>query len=252
MVVMTTQCFAEDNASKSTDLAPLSMAEQLAGADAASSVSSPLTENTPHGTCASCSMSLPKHLRSNFAPVMTTRSDNGYVCVSSRHPKSHERFVALRQSCVRALNCEITPKREGPLFFSDSDFGYATAYLFSLRDKSARGGTRSYALLSLKMDPLEALSTWENTVRRFENIASRLISANLRDYRGGPDADHQHHSITSPTSAHFKARSPEGFLRKRDDVGGAKSLAELTSIPDIYIHLHVGFSWLLALWQDSR
>ena len=82
-----------------------------------------------------------------------------------RHQRTHARSVGLThpaaaQAAVRALSCEVTPGRAGPLAFELEGGRAALSYGFFLQDSRARGQQRWYALKVLSDEVRGLVAAW--------------------------------------------------------------------------------------------
>ncbi|ODQ56446.1 hypothetical protein SAICODRAFT_22813 [Saitoella complicata NRRL Y-17804] len=233
-IVFCTQAIPEDYAGQ-TGLTP---STSTAAATAANS------------TCAACAFTVPKSLGLTTTdakgvaiiapPVLRTTDPESDASggkmnyMSMRYPKSHLRYTALRQACVRGLSCELLPGRSGPVMFGDPEAGYAIAHVFRLPDPRARGSNRFYSLIALFEDDAAAAAAWTFVTERFaalvEHIRSRARTA-----------------TTAQSTTQGIGTRPEGFLRRREGTTIPRGLPELTGLDDVFVQMHASFAWMLSI-----
>ncbi|TGZ80213.1 hypothetical protein EX30DRAFT_379628 [Ascodesmis nigricans] len=161
--------------------------------------------------------------------------------LSCRAPSLAQRFYTVRQSCIRTLNCEVTP---GPIMFGDHTLGYTIANVFKINDPKARGGRRTYAFLCMSPHQKALIQSWSLITATFQSMAAEINSAVLealaRENKCKPPP-------LSPTAS-VSSRGPEGFLRRRNigDGNTQRSLAELTGMDDVFVVIHTKFVQLLS------
>lgn len=62
--------------------------------------------------------------------------------ISGQYPEKPQLYSVLRQACVRSLNCEVCPGREGPIVFGEDSGCHVLSHTFNLQDSQARGFRR--------------------------------------------------------------------------------------------------------------
>jgi len=62
--------------------------------------------------------------------------------ISGQYPEQPQLYSILRQACVRSLNCEVCPGREGPIVFGEDSGCHVLSHTFNLQDSQARGFSR--------------------------------------------------------------------------------------------------------------
>ena len=62
--------------------------------------------------------------------------------ISGQYPEQPQLYSIVRQACVRSLNCEVCPGREGPIMFGEDSGVHVLSHTFNLQDSQARGFTR--------------------------------------------------------------------------------------------------------------
>jgi hypothetical protein len=113
---------------------------------------------------------------SSFLPQTHTHT---LTYVTTRQPTSPVSYSLLRRSCIRTLSCETLPRSapNGPLYFGDPVAGYTIAYVFRLKDPSARGRRRTYALIAMGgRDSWRVSTAYVAVTRFFERIAQEIVA----------------------------------------------------------------------------
>ncbi len=62
--------------------------------------------------------------------------------ISAQYPEEPQLYSVVRQACVRSLNCEVCPGREGPIVFGEEDSSHVLSHTFYLKDAQSRGFRR--------------------------------------------------------------------------------------------------------------
>ncbi len=62
--------------------------------------------------------------------------------ISAQYPEQPQLYSVVRQACVRSLNCEVCPGREGPIMFGEEGASHVLSHTFNLKDAQSRGFTR--------------------------------------------------------------------------------------------------------------
>ena len=62
--------------------------------------------------------------------------------ISGQYPEQPQLYSVVRQACVRSLNSEVCPGREGPIVFGEDGGCHVLSHTFNLKDAQARGFRR--------------------------------------------------------------------------------------------------------------
>ncbi|XP_063243550.1 folliculin [Bacillus rossius redtenbacheri] len=154
--------------------------------------------------------------------------------VSAKQAVQGDVAFLLRQACFRSLSCEVTPAKEGAVFFGD-DRGYVLSHTFSLKDAEARGFKRWFSIIMVMKDKYFLLSCWPFLVRNMRDMISELQRIASEVYDEEQSACPQRAMrLSSVPLAEKKPVSK--FLR---------SFQDLTGDPAVFARLHLWFTWLL-------
>lgn len=220
-------------------------------------------------SCVTCSTVLPLEFSvPDVQPRLYTNSSTNpdVLYMSSQHPHTQQRYSTLKRLMVRCLSCEYSTLSEAsdsmsnPLFFGDQDNGYVISQSFSLRDPSARGGLRRYAIIATCPNQLDLILRYSFISEKFLHIVQflRISSFNTKnDYsssRSKTTASSSNGTFASPSFnisslsgssnigtapsyeisssiganvsslAHTQRLPSFSFLRRRDDIGDRKSV----------------------------
>ncbi|XP_076331134.1 folliculin isoform X2 [Tachypleus tridentatus] len=178
-----------------------------------------------------------------------TSSQRGYICndhearvsyISSQFPLHPDVFSIVRQACVRSLSCEVCPGREGPIFFGDDHRGHILSHTFFMKDSQARGFQRWYSIIIVMNDKIFLLNSWQFLVKNLQLIIHELQERANKVYdieqSENPQRAVRLNSVTRTT--------PDNFRRQRGNAK-ARSLQDLTNDKEVFICLHLWFTWLL-------
>ena len=76
-------------------------------------------------------------------PGFISYDDQSHISyISGQYPEEPQLYSVLRQACVRSLNCEVCPGREGPIVFGEDNGCHVLSHTFNLQDSQARGFRR--------------------------------------------------------------------------------------------------------------
>ncbi|XP_049778379.1 folliculin [Schistocerca cancellata] len=162
--------------------------------------------------------------------------ENRTSYVSTRHPLHHSIATLVRQACIRSLSCEVSPGKEGPVFFGDEIRGHVLSHTFFLKDAQARGFHRWYSLTILMRDKLFLLNSWPFLVKNMKAIIEEMQAKACKVYEYEQSQCPQRALRLSADSSVYKQHSANKPSR---------SVAELTSDNNIFPQLHWWFTWLL-------
>ncbi|PNF29266.1 Folliculin [Cryptotermes secundus] len=148
----------------------------------------------------------------------------------------------VRQACIRSLSCEVSPGKEGPVFFGDEVRGHVLSYTFFLKDAQARGFHRWFSITVLMRDKFFLLNSWPFLVDNIMTLVSALQAKAAKVYECE------------------QAECPQRALRlivahgnsdsKHQQQRTSRSLAELTADKEVFSWLHLRFTWLLKAGAD--
>lgn len=129
--------------------------------------------------------------------------------------------------------------------FGDPLAGYTLAYVFRIQDRKARGGVRTYALLCLCPDQRALMKSWGFVEMTFDRLIKQIRQA----------AERHAAEDNSAAAVIDLASGPDGFLRSRAPPGGgvgAKNLAEVCGLENLFFFIHQTFGWLLIMLAQAH
>ncbi|KAJ3364780.1 hypothetical protein GGF32_000957 [Allomyces javanicus] len=158
---------------------------------------------------------------------------------TARHPLRHDLYPAVKSACVRALSCEVTSNRAGPMLFTlDGPNGnplYTIAHFFQLADRESRGNTRAFALLFMSDQGDHVVQAWDPIVRQFADIVGQLTRLADQVSTFGLLKE------TAPSEL-----SPERFLKRHGNAMPViKSLVDMVGVKSVFVSLHLHFAALI-------
>ncbi|ORX43780.1 hypothetical protein BCR36DRAFT_415378 [Piromyces finnis] len=181
-----------------------------------------------------------------FKGFISDDLENNMTYITTRYPYLSRLYPIVRQACVRSLSCEFCPGREGAIFFGDEQNGYSLSYIFKLKDIQARGFQRWYSISFLHSDKSFIIASWGFLVSKFKSTAKDLQATAEKTFeiekKSNQDLNINRAKIYSPLS-------PEQFIRRRGNQP-LRSLVDLLNNPNIFMHLHSTFSWILRASRD--
>jgi len=166
--------------------------------------------------------------------------------ITTRYPYLSRLYPIVRQACVRSLSCEFCPGREGAIFFGDEQNGYSLSYIFKLKDIQARGFQRWYSISFLHSDKSFIIASWGFLVSKFKAAAKDLQTSAEKIFEYEKRANQE---ININRVKVFSPLSPEQFIRRRGNQP-LRSLVDLLNNPNIFLHLHSTFAWILRASND--
>jgi folliculin len=170
-----------------------------------------------------------------------------HYVVSSHHPINYSN---LRNSCVRALSCELSPGKEGPVLFGTSlkneqfnkeenNQEWTLSFVFKLKDIKARGYTRVYTLLLILQDFPLLLSIYDLIIKSFERLITDMQCKSDSVF----NSDWESQELQS--SSHRAPLRTHGVFRREAGSNYLRPLTELVNDPNYFVYLHSYFGWLI-------
>ena len=128
---------------------------------------------------------------------------------------------------------QVSPFKEGPLFFSDSVSSlHVLSHTFFLKDSSARGFQRWFSIIILAPDRAILLSMWTTLLPEVKQVISQLQQMAARVYQ--MEEEHCSHRLLRSNLINA-------------NVGAARALQELTGNSSVALLLHSQFSRIVLL-----
>ena len=158
--------------------------------------------------------------------------------VSSDQYCQSEKFRSgLQHAAFRSLSSEVTPNKEGPIFFSDSGIGInVISYTFFLKDSSARGFQRWFSVIVLCLEASPLLGLWSYLLPEIREIVRDLQQLATVVYQA--EEQSCSHRLLRTNLNNF-------------NVGAARALQDLTGNPNILVNLHTKFSVIVLSAASS-
>jgi len=165
---------------------------------------------------------------------ITEISDSNRTTFSSGVSDTDNR---LKQACFRSLSSEVSPSKEGPIFFSDSGVDiHVISYTFFLKDSSARGFQRWFSLICLAPESAPLLKLWPSLVVEMKEIIFSLQQMATEVYQR--EEEHCSHKMLRSNFQNTAA-------------GSSRALQEITGNGSILSILHSKLSHLTLLMSSS-
>lgn len=162
--------------------------------------------------------------------------------LSAQQAIQHDVAALVRQACIRSLSCEVSPGKEGPVFFGDEIRGHVLSYTFFLKDAQARGFHRWFSISVIMRDKFFLLNSWPFLVENIQTLVSALQAKAAEVYEC-EQAECPQRALRL-TAAHT---SSDG---KHQQQRMSRSLMELTADKEVFTWLHLKFTWLLKAGAD--
>lgn len=187
-----------------------------------------LIAQPPPQTCGSCRLELP----AEACNLTTTTADRTYV--STQYPPDAATYRRLQKVVHRALLAETTTGLR-VFMFGDPQVGYLVVRRFRLRDPSARGSERQYALV-VNTTPVTAgvMQHWEEVTAGLDALVEWM------EERHGEEETRRRREEAARDQF-----SNERFLRRSGAVR-ARGLGELLGVEDVFARVHV---WAVEVLQ---
>ncbi|KAI9565706.1 hypothetical protein GHT06_009498 [Daphnia sinensis] len=175
----------------------------------------------------------------NEHPGFTSKEPTSGKCtISSNRYTSEIVKNKLQQACFRSLSSEVSPSKEGPIFFSDSGIEiHVISHTFFLKDSSARGFQRWFSVIALTSESTVLLKMWNTLVPEMKDIIEDLQQMAAEIYKREEEQ-----------CSHRMLRSNFHIA----NVGAARSLQDISGNPAILLKLHIQFSRLVLLANCSQ
>ena len=158
---------------------------------------------------------------------LLTSSHHCQTFLSTQSGARPELQALVRTAAIRALSCEVSQAREGPLLFADPTVSTVLANNFFLKDSGARGFQRYYSIMVLSRERELLLTNFERIIHQTNLVIEPLKISALNIYNS---EIRQEKTYTKP---------------KRTSISAARNLTELADV-NIYENLHRDFSLLLV------
>lgn len=173
------------------------------------------TTKSRQQTCALCQLVLPDDAANVTLLLGKT------MVVLGQYPASQKRYMAVSKLALKALLYETTSDITKPMYYGDLGLGYCVFKIFKIRDASARGGERKYAMMIVANEEKEMLMQW-NLISLYFNQVIELV---------------QHRSQPEPEIKPTNMLDHERYLRR--SITRPKSITEMTRDPQIFVKLHL-------------
>jgi len=194
-----------------------------------------LSTNTP-ASCEACQSLDPKQ------KFLCNDHEGRISYLSAQQAIQHDVAALVRQACIRSLSCEVSPGKEGPVFFGDEIRGHVLSYTFFLKDAQARGFHRWFSISVIMRDKFFLLNSWPFLVENIQTLVSALQAKAAEVYES-EQAECPQRALRL-TAAHT---SSDG---KHQQQRMSRSLMELTADKEVFPWLHLKFTWLLKAGAD--
>lgn len=159
--------------------------------------------------------------------------------VSSQTPVNKDLLFLLRQVVIRAISCEISANREGPILFSDRVVSSVLANNFFLKDSRARGFQRYYSIIVVAKEKEHLVSNWHN----LNKVVNEVIDDLKQMAKTKFNLEAKTLLDLKEKCENFRANSSK---QRRDSIRTARSLTELTMDSKIYERIHAKFTTVLS------
>ena len=172
-------------------------------------------------------------LKNNQNLILSKDEEGKHSFVSSQTVLKNDIEILLKNAVNRAISCEVSVKREGPLIFSNPSVSTVFANNFFLKDSRARGFQRYYSVLLLTKEREHLISN----LKLIESSTSQLI-------------DH----IKSMSKTTFESEATEVkdkvgnhdvFQRRRGSTIALRNLRDIVGDQNIFKIIHQQFVAML-------
>merc|ERR1719410_2043423 len=157
--------------------------------------------------------------------------------VSSQAVLSKDLEPILRNAVIRAISCEVSCKREGPIVFSDPSVSTVFANNFFLKDSKARGFQRYYSIVVLTKTREHLIANLDMVESSVEKIIDNIKTKAMKTF----DME----SLDSKDFMDTKSHSG-----RRRSMAALRNLREIVGDPDIYENVHQQFVAIIQSLQN--
>lgn len=170
----------------------------------------------------------------NKQNIILSKDEEGkHSYVSSQTVLKSDIEVLLKNAVNRAISCEVSVKREGPLIFSNPSVSTVFANNFFLKDSRARGFQRYYSVLLLTKEREHLISN----LKLIESSTSQLID-NIKSMSKTTFE-------SEATEVKDKVGSYDVFQRRRGSTIALRNLRDIVGDQNIFQKIHKQFTVML-------
>ena len=167
--------------------------------------------------------------------LIISRDNSGQqTFLSSQTVLERDLEKRLKNAVIRAISCEVSVKREGPMIFSDPSVSTVFANNFFLKDSKARGFKRYYSILLMSREReylIANLDIIENKVSQIIEDIKNMSRKTFENEADGPSV-----------------QSKSKYGRRRSSAA-LRNLREIVGDENIYETVHKQFVVLLQSLQ---
>ena len=169
-------------------------------------------------------------LKTNDNLILSNDNSSHQTFVSSQAVLNRELEQCLRNAVIRAISCEVSVKREGPILFSDPSVSTVFANNFFLKDSKARGFQRYYSILIMSRERQYLIANLDIIENKVSKIIESIKFMSRKTFEKEADG------------AKDISKSKDG---RRRSMAALRNLREIVGDPNIYQTVHKQFVVLL-------
>jgi len=158
-------------------------------------------------------------LKTNDNLILSNDNSSHQTFVSSQAVLNRELEQCLRNAVIRAISCEVSVKREGPILFSDPSVSTVFANNFFLKDSKARGFQRYYSILIMSRERQYLIANLDIIENKVSKIIESIKFMSRKTFEKEADG------------AKDISKSKDG---RRRSMAALRNLREIVGDPNIY------------------
>lgn len=172
-------------------------------------------------------------LKNNQNLIVSNEEEGKHSYVSSQAVLKNDIELLLKNAMNRAISCEVSVKREGPLIFSNPSVSTVFANNFFLKDSRSRGFQRYYSVLLLTKEREHLISN----LKLIETLTSQLID-NIKSM-SKTTFESEASDVKDKVSTH------DVFQRRRGSTIALRNLRDIVGDQNIFQKIHKQFVTML-------
>lgn len=173
-------------------------------------------------------------LKTNDNLIISTDNSGHQTFVSSQIVLDRDLEQRLKNAVIRAISCEVSVKREGPMIFSDPSVSTVFANNFFLKDSKARGFKRYYSVIIMSREREYLIANLDIIENKVSHIIENIKNMSRTTFESEAEGS--------------KAQSNTKDGRRRS-MAALRNLREIVGDENIYETVHKQFAVLLQSLQ---
>jgi len=173
-------------------------------------------------------------LKTNDNLIISIDNSGHQTFLSSQTVLEKDLEQRLKNAVIRAISCEVSVKREGPILFSDPSVSTVFANNFFLKDSKARGFQRYYSILIMSREREYLIANLDIIENKVSQIIENIKTMSRKTFDNEADGSKD------------QSKSKDG---RRRSMAALRNLREIVGDENIYKTVHKQFVMLLQSLQ---